>query len=203
MPGGVEQHHEGEDQQKYQRQHDQIGFEGRLVHGRGNAEGAAGQPDGQAFNLAVVFGDPFARHVNGTTDGLALAILVVEHQVGDAIVGIVELVQRPGNRARCHVGKHQAADVVRFMGDLEPAWIVVVHQPVDLLDQVRQTLAATDRRIGQHVRLQVLQGAQNLGLFQPAFLGVFGDDVQLFGAGETVIHFLGRQVVVVVRVEDG
>ncbi|MEB3734032.1 hypothetical protein ULF88_07670 [Halopseudomonas pachastrellae] len=66
------------------------------------------------------------------------------------------------------------------MGDLEPAWIVVVHQPVDLLDQVRQTLAATDRRIGQHVRLQVLQGAQYLGLFQPAFLGVFGDDVQLF-----------------------
>ncbi|MOA24249.1 hypothetical protein D3C78_1449220 [compost metagenome] len=92
MPAGVEHHDEGENQQEHQRQHHQIGFERRLVHRRGDAEGAAGQADGQARNLLAVLGDPLLGHVHGAADGLALAVLVVEDQVGDAVVGVVELV---------------------------------------------------------------------------------------------------------------
>ena len=99
MPGRVEQHHEGEDQQEDQGQNDHVGVECRLVHGCGNAEGSAGQPDGQSLDAVTVFGDPFLGHVNGPADGFALAVLVEEHQIGDTVVGVIELIQGAGNRA--------------------------------------------------------------------------------------------------------
>ena len=136
-------------------------------------------------------------------DGLALAVLVIEHQVGNAVVGVVEFIKGPGNRAGGHVGKHQPADIARIVRNLVPTGVVVVHQAVNLLNEVGQAFAAAHFRVLQHVGLQIRKGSQYLRTFQAPFLFGFRHDVELLGAREALIHHAGRNVVVVVGIQDG
>ena len=189
--GLVEEHHHEEDQDEHQWQHPQVGFIGRFVHSCGNTDGAARQTDLQTFNFAFVGFDPLFCCVNRTADGLALVILVVEHQIGDTLIRIHEFVQRTRDRAGHHVGEHQTTHIHLVVRDLSPAWIVVMQQTVHLFHQIRDAFGAPHFRVQQHVLLQIAQGTQYLWAFDATFLIRFGNDVQFFRTWEAVVHRFG------------
>ena len=77
-----------------------------------------------------------------------------------------------------------------------------MQQAVDLLDQAMNPLGAADARIEQHMSFQVCQGTQHLGALDAAIGIGLGDQVEFLRPREAVVDRLGREVVVVVLVED-
>src|SRR5713226_3199111 len=107
---------------------------------------------------------------------------------------IDELIERARNWAGGQVRKHQAADLGGVVRNLRPSRIVVMGQAIDLTHHGRDRLYATERGIGQHVALKILDRLHCLRLLDPTLCGGARDDVQLLRTWEKSVDGGGGAV---------
>ena len=183
----VEPQGKGQDQYQHRRYHDHVGLISLLVDGRGHAHGTACQVDMQALNLAAGRVYPLLGHVDGTPYGLPGMVLVIEHHVGEPVIGVDVFLQRALGRRRHHEHEQQSADILFHGGDNRPARVIVAGHLVHLGQQVVHPLHPAQFRVQHHVVLEIGQSLHDLRLLQAAVLICAGDDEQFLGARKAVV----------------
>ena len=187
MERAVKPQGECQDQDQHRGHHDDVGLIGLFVDGRSHADGTACQVDMQAFNLAAGCVYPFLGHVDGAPYGFPGVVLVIEHHVGEPVIGVDIFLQRALGRRRHHEHEQQPADVLVDGRDHRPARVIVTGHLVHLGQQVVHPFHPAQLRVQHHVVLEIGQGLHDLRLLQPAVLVGAGDDEQFLGAREAIV----------------
>ena len=187
MERAVKPQGECQDQDQHRGHHDDVGLVCLFVDGRGDADGAAGQVDMQALNLAAGCVYPFLGHVDGAPYGFPGVVLVIEHHVGEPVIGVDIFLQRALGRRRHHEHEQQPADVLVDGGDHRPARVVVAGHLVHLGQQVVHPFHPAQLRVQHHVVLEIGQRLHDLRFLQSAVLVGAGDDEQFLGAREAIV----------------